>query len=84
MRSFVFDSMIPDMSYVVHIIPMLKCLVDIFVWFWGFSEIQCLWGVFGIHCLLFASLVMCFAFCPRLFMEFLSTHLHYDLFEDIL
>ena len=25
---------------------------------------------------------MCFAFCPKLFLEFLSTHLHCVLFED--
>ena len=26
-------------------------------------------------------MVMCFAFCPKLLLEFLSTHLHYVLFE---
>ena len=46
---FSFLSIIPCLCCVVHIIPMVKCLVDIFLCFWGFFEIQCLEGVLGIH-----------------------------------
>ena len=49
-----FFSMILDLSCVVHIIPIVKCLVHIYLCFGGYYEIQCLWGVFGIHYLIFA------------------------------
>ena len=37
---FSFLGMIPCMCYVVHIMPMVKCLIDIFLCLCGFHGIQ--------------------------------------------
>jgi len=68
--------MILDLSCVVHIIPMVKCLVDIYLCFGGYYEIQCLWGVFGIHYFVICITGYTFCILPLVVLFFLLAHTH--------
>ena len=61
--------MVDSHCCVVHIIPIVKCLVDICLNFWDFviytiCEMSLVYIDWYLH-----HLLSVFAFCPRLFME---------------